>query len=147
MATDGTALPGSDVRDRKSALIGNGIIEVLAGVFLFVPPFVSAPTPPNARMTILVPIISGAVAILFICCGLGSILCRRWGRALSLVLCWLWLIAGTHLALFMWYFLSRRPKSTDSLSDMDTAFTVSTVIITSMSCVSHTGHAGAFLQQ
>jgi hypothetical protein len=127
MASDETVQMASAIKDRRAALIGYGIVEVLAGIFVLMPSFVDAHTPPDARMAILIPLVSGAAGIPFICAGIGSILCRRWGRALSLVLSWIWLIVGTHQALFTCRLALRLSMREYPHSEMDTAFAFFTI--------------------
>ena len=53
----------------------------------------SAPVP-NFHMMIPVALIYGGMAVVFIWLGIGSIMARRWARALLLILTWVWLLIG-----------------------------------------------------
>ena len=60
----------------------------------------SAGAATNVRMMIPAVGFYAFLAVLFVVLGIGSILARRWARALTLVLAWMWL-AGGILALLM----------------------------------------------
>jgi hypothetical protein len=91
-------------RDRKTALIVFGIIEILFGAFclLMIPVMVAgmvmgvhnASGFPYSIVIINAVGSYGTVAVIFIWLGIGSILCRRWARALWLCLSACWLCAG-----------------------------------------------------
>jgi hypothetical protein len=101
-------------RDRSAALIAFGVVEILIGVFvgLMVPLMVVAvvasralgPSAPALDLKTALPsmVIYGAVAVLFIALGIGSIRARRWARALMLSLSWLWLITGLMSMVLLW---------------------------------------------
>ncbi|MGH7937503.1 MAG: hypothetical protein ACREFG_03280, partial [Chthoniobacterales bacterium] len=93
----------SQFKDRKGGLIFFGLVTILFGALagLFVPlmifaarmapPNPSTPAPPN-----MVPIaaVYGALAVILIWLGIGSIMARRWARALLAVWSWSWFAAG-----------------------------------------------------
>jgi len=93
-----------EYQDRKTGLIVFGILTALGGcmVALLVPlivlaQFVSVKTtqvPVNSRTMIPAAIFYGLLAASFIWLGIGSILTRRWARALLLILSWSWLAIG-----------------------------------------------------
>jgi hypothetical protein len=95
---------GNGHRDRKTALMVFGIIEVLFGAFclLMIPVMVAGlvmGTHNAGGIPYSVVILNavgsyGTVAVIFIWLGIGSILCRRWARALWLCLSACWLCAG-----------------------------------------------------
>jgi hypothetical protein len=95
---------GDGHRDRKTALIVFGIIEVLFGAFclLMIPIMVAglvmgshgASGFPYSVVILNAVGSYGTVAVVFIWLGIGSILCRRWARALWLCLTACWLCAG-----------------------------------------------------
>jgi hypothetical protein len=98
------------LKDRSVGLILFGILEVLIGGFwaLMVPMiFLSAtmPQPDGAtyglRMMIPAAAIYLLLAVGFVWIGIGSILARRWARALMLVISWLWLIMGITSTIFL----------------------------------------------
>jgi MFS family permease len=77
-------------RDRRRGLIGFGILEIalgglsllsLAGLFL-------------ARVMSFAVVVYGLGGAALIWLGIGSILCRRWARALLLIGSWSWLVGG-----------------------------------------------------
>lgn len=101
-------IQSSDFKDRKTALVVFGILQIiLGGLCALLVPFMiigmlasaflddtSAPQMQTGAM------ISGLLfyvlaAAWFISMGIGSIKTRRWARALILVSAWLWLICGT----------------------------------------------------
>jgi hypothetical protein len=47
----------------------------------------------------------GIVAITLLCLGIGSIMARKWARALMLIFSWLWLVVGGFFVLFFSIFL------------------------------------------
>ena len=93
-----------DFKDRRVGLIVFGILVILLGCLcaLLVPLMLagqafSAKQTGGAvsyRMIIPAVIIYGGMAVVFIWLGIGSVLCRRWARALLLVLSWCWLVVG-----------------------------------------------------
>jgi hypothetical protein len=50
--------------------------------------------PTDTRTTIWVVVFYSAIAALFLSLGIGSMNCRRWARALTLILAWVWLGSG-----------------------------------------------------
>ena len=91
-------------KDRSLGLVLFGIVAILiGGVCVLLVPCVllSATAAPaggaaaNFRMMIPAVAFYALLAAAFIWIGIGSILARRWARALMLVLSWLWLICGT----------------------------------------------------
>ncbi|MEZ6047561.1 MAG: hypothetical protein R3C11_18665 [Planctomycetaceae bacterium] len=101
---DDQNLTGSPLfKDRKSGLIIFGILQILMGLFcaMLIPLILlsQSVTPAgnsstNVRM--LVPALGmySILAVLLVWLGTGSILARRWARALTLVLAWTWLVIG-----------------------------------------------------
>jgi MFS family permease len=96
--------PAVEFKDRRGGMIGFGIVMIIAGCVcaLFVPLMLlgqalaarTAGTAP-AYFTILPAVVLYAVlAVAFVWLGIGSILVRRWARALSLIVGWLWLVSG-----------------------------------------------------
>jgi hypothetical protein len=96
--------PLNPYKDRSGALIGFGILEIIlgCGCLLMILLMVlglsmasqTADGGPGARMAIPMVGIYGAVAGVFVWLGIGSIMRRRWARALSLILSWSWLGVG-----------------------------------------------------
>ena len=89
-------------RDRSLGLALFGTLQLLiAGFFALMVPFfvlLLMPQPAQAQPhpQVVVPfLISYAtLAAAFATLGVGSILARRWARALTLILSWLWLVTG-----------------------------------------------------
>jgi hypothetical protein len=104
-------------KDRKAGLIFFGILTLLIGLIdlLFVPlmllaPKLAASQPNSASAPAAHQVFFSAgtgllLAIVFIWLGIGSILTRRWARALILIGAWAWLIIGIFSLgwlIFMW---------------------------------------------
>jgi hypothetical protein len=95
-------------KDRRGGLIAFGILQIILGLIcaLIVPFMVlgtrmSAGVSPNAsvpqpdtRMMIPMLLFYLLLAVWLIWMGIGSVMARRWARALVLVVSWLWLIVG-----------------------------------------------------
>jgi MFS family permease len=113
-----------EYQDRKTGLIVFGILTMLGGciVALMVPlivwaQFVSAKTthmPVNSRAMIPVAIFYGLLAVSFIWLGIGSILTRRWARALLLILSWSWLAIGIVSMIYLAFLLPQIMAVLDS---------------------------------
>ncbi|MGA2553793.1 MAG: hypothetical protein ABSF20_03310 [Smithella sp.] len=118
METHEEAVQYPDFRDRKTGLVVCGILEIILGVLcaLMALDFIVSPTlHNNAARSINAGTIAraGFPAILFIWTGIGSIKTRRWARALSLVLSWIWFLAGVGCLILMLVFM---PNTQDQLS-------------------------------
>jgi hypothetical protein len=92
-----------EFRDRKTGLVIFGILTIALGALcaLFVPLMffgqamsAKAGAPQNAQTIIPAVMIYGALAVVLVWLGIGSIMARRWARALLLVLSWSWLVVG-----------------------------------------------------
>jgi hypothetical protein len=107
MTMDGNAMGIADFKDRKTGLVVFGIIEIMFGVFfaLMVPLMLlsllvttaqngSSAPPPHGSMMVPSLLFYVLLAVWFIWMGIGSVMARRWARALLLVTSWLWLISG-----------------------------------------------------
>jgi hypothetical protein len=104
MMSESPTLPQVEYQDRKAYLIAFGILTMLMGCImaLFVPliiwaQFVSAKVthvPPSSQSIIPAAIFCCLFAVNFIWLGIGSILTRRWARALLLIFSWSWLAIG-----------------------------------------------------
>ena len=93
----------SGFKDRKAGLVVFGILTVLMGGFcaLMVPLMLFGQamatkqgSPMGAHTILPAAMMYGGIAVLFIWLGIGSIMARRWARALLLVLSWSWLVIG-----------------------------------------------------
>lgn len=113
LPTSTSSMP--DFKDRRVGLIIFGVLVILLGCLcaLFVPlmfvgqTFTAKQTgvAVNYRMIIPAVMIYGGMAVAFIWLGIGSTLCRRWARALLLVLSWCWLIVGIMSMVMMAFML------------------------------------------
>ncbi len=87
--------------DRSVGLIVFGLLEVLLGLLacMMAPMMLVAamiPQPGAPPMMSLMPavVIYLVAGVVFIWLGVGSVLARRWARALWLVIGWMWLVVG-----------------------------------------------------
>lgn len=96
------AIPGG-YKDRSVGLTVFGVLEILiGGVTALMIPFMAlsvAMSPAgggagNVRMMIPGMVMYGLAAVVFVWLDVGSILARRWARALMLVLSSMWLVVG-----------------------------------------------------
>ena len=97
-------LPTIEFKDRRGGLIGFGILVIFIGCIcalfvplMFVSQALSAKTTggePNYRIIIPGALTYTGIAIAYIWLGIGSILTRRWARALLLIVGWVWLLTG-----------------------------------------------------
>jgi len=99
-------LPTLDHRDRRAGLILFGIALIVIGAIsallavmllagpLALPGAVAGAGPPPARALVPGVVTYGALAVMFVWLGAGSILTRRWAPPLILTTAWLWLISG-----------------------------------------------------
>ncbi len=96
--------PVPDFKDRRTGLLVFGILDILLGVLcvLLVGLMVlgqamvsrTAATALSTRMLLPGMLFYLALAAAFVWLGIGSIRCRRWARALALILAWSWLCVG-----------------------------------------------------
>ena len=118
METHEEAVQYPDFRDRKTGLVVCGILEIIIGVLcalMALDLIVSAALHNNSARPINAGTIAraGLPAVLFIWTGIGSIKTCRWARALSLVLSWIWFLAGVGCLILMLVFM---PNTQDQLS-------------------------------
>ena len=90
-------------KNRFGGLIAFGIVLILLGCVcaLFVPLIIWAQnaaqkmnTSANGLIMLFAVLLYGGLAAALIWLGIGSILARRWARALILILAWFWLLIG-----------------------------------------------------
>jgi hypothetical protein len=140
--------PSSPYTDRSTGLMIFGVIQIILGLLaaLFVPlmalgAFLSHLTPGAGKMRpgqfIGVVGIYGAIAVVFLCLGIGSVQTKRWARALTLVTSWYWLIAGALMTVLLTAVLPvmmqrmlRVQQSATSGPGLDTSTGVVAIILT-----------------
>ena len=93
-----------EFKDRRTGLIIAGILQILMGALCaLVIPLMIFGQVMSARMNggeaqyrMIAPVVAvyAIMAAVFIVLGIGSIRCRRWARAFSLILGWSWLVMG-----------------------------------------------------
>lgn len=98
-------------KDRSTGLIIFGILTILlgalAGLMVLLMLLGQAMTPrtengqPPFSQILFVVALYGALAIALIWLGIGSIMARRWARALLLIFSWSWLIMGIFVLILM----------------------------------------------
>jgi hypothetical protein len=96
--------PSPSYKNRSTGLTVFGIFTLLLGGLcgLFVPLMLvgqmaaARANPPQANFAMMLPgiILYGGLAVALVWLGIGSILARRWARALLLIFSWSWLITG-----------------------------------------------------
>lgn len=93
----------TDFKDRKTGLVIFGILTTLMGgvCALFVPLMffgqamsAKTGTPQNTQVIIPAIVMYGALALVLVWLGIGSMMAQRWARALLLIFSWSWLIIG-----------------------------------------------------
>jgi hypothetical protein len=97
-------IPPPKIKDRRTSLIVFGILQILLGclcvlltaAMVFGQAMVARTTgnPMDIRLLLPVLVIYCGLAAVFVSLGVGSMKCRRWARALTLVLAWPWLCTG-----------------------------------------------------
>ena len=110
--------PPPAYKERSTGLVVFGILTLLFGCLagLFVPLMLfgqmmaaKAPNAPPANPAglLLVMAMYGTLAVTLIWLGIGSIMKRRWARALLLIFSWSWLIMGVFMTAFMPFVMSQ----------------------------------------
>lgn len=104
-------------KDRSTGLIVFGILTILMGcaAVLTVPLLIfgqvafarSTGQPPSFETVLPVVAIYGPIATVLIWLGIGSIMARRWARALLLIFSWSWLGMGILMTISMMFFLPK----------------------------------------
>jgi hypothetical protein len=112
-----STLPPAPYKDRSPGLIIFGILTILLGGMAGLLVLMSlAGQAMSARTTgaappvsAILPVISiyGAMAVALVWLGIGSIMARRWARALLLIFSWSWLIMGVVMVIFMALFMPK----------------------------------------
>jgi hypothetical protein len=103
-----------DFKDRKTGLVVFGILEIILGgfctlmtlVMIISSAFIKSSAAPTSVSMILPGILLYALLAVWLNrMGIGSIMARRWARALLLVVSWLWLISGISGLILMLMFM------------------------------------------
>lgn len=93
-----------------------GILTIMlgcvAGLFVLLTSFQAAyggARNTGLRFSDMLPVISayGTIAVTLVWLGIGSIMARRWARALLLIFSWVWLIMGVAMICFMAFLMPR----------------------------------------
>ncbi|OHB79899.1 MAG: hypothetical protein A2V98_19445 [Planctomycetes bacterium RBG_16_64_12] len=115
MNEQGQTPPSVQFKDRTVGLVVFGVLQILIGAFcaLAIPLMLlslwlgqaGGAAAVNART--MIPVIAqyALAAVIAVWLGIGSILARRWARALTLVLAWIGLICGVLGLLFFFVFM------------------------------------------
>jgi len=99
------AMPPAGFKDRRTGLMVFGILVIVLGCLLaLMTPLmllgqlmagrVPGVEPTPLRFLLPAVFMYLVLAVTFIWLGIGSAMCRRWARALLLILSWLWLVGG-----------------------------------------------------
>ncbi len=113
MSEQGQTVP-PELKDRSAGLVLFGILQIAIGVLssCMIPMTLlsfamgqagGTPVEPRVALPAMVPYALAAVAGIWL--GIGSIRARRWARALTLVLAWIWLVCGVVGSLFFVLFM------------------------------------------
>ena len=95
--------PATEFKDRKVGLVIFGLATVFIGVCcaLLVPLMIvgsklaaNSPSPPPPTNLLPIAVLYGALAVVLVWLGVGSIMTWRWARALLVIWSWSWLIMG-----------------------------------------------------
>jgi hypothetical protein len=114
----------AEYRDRRTGLIVFGILTALMGgvLLLFVPLIILAQSAAASKTAVTSPpqtvipgaIFCGLLAVVFVWLGIGSMLCRRWARAILLIFSWTWLVMGIVGLIYLVVFLPRIMAAVDA---------------------------------
>ena len=135
--------PPPPYKDRRGWLIVFGVVEILIGclMLLMIAAVVfgmrhlpeTTPASPVMSTTAIVTIavaFYGALAVLFVSVGIGSIQARRWARLTMLIVSWIWLaqgVLGTAMMAFMVPMImenARQQSRTPMPAEFDSVFRV-----------------------
>jgi len=111
-------------RDRHTGLMLFGILEILlgalcllmAGLMVVGQVMLERRTGAPASMQMLIPgmLFYAGIAVAMVWLGIGSVQCRRWARALVLILAWVWLGAGVLMVPMMAWLMPRIMASAEA---------------------------------
>jgi hypothetical protein len=135
---ESTPLP-RPFKDRSAGLIIFGILTILlgclAGLFVLLMlagQAVSARTTgASAPFSTILPgiFIYAALAVALVWLGIGSIMARRWARALLLIFSWSWLVMGLFVVVVMAFFMPKMMANMSSGGTTDHPAMTSSMII------------------
>jgi hypothetical protein len=100
----------TEFRDKKGMLVFLGILQLLLGalctlivILVITGIIINVVRDSNFQVKSAIPAIAMYIcaAIWFVWMGIGSIMARRWARALILIVSWIWLIVGTTTLIYM----------------------------------------------
>ncbi len=114
---ESTPPPMMPFKDRSAGLIVFGILTILLGclaglliLLMLVGQLASARiTGTSAPFSTTLPavFVYGVLAVALVWLGIGSVMARRWARALLLIFSWTWLIMGVFVLVFMAIFMPK----------------------------------------
>jgi hypothetical protein len=121
------ATPAPAFKNRSTGLTVFGILTIVFGsitglmVLISLLGLAMAASNPNLRQTsmsafVLSVFLYGGLAAALIWLGIGSIMARRWARALILIFSWAWLVMGVFMVFFMGYFM---PKAWENMPSVN----------------------------
>ena len=108
MAESTSAVSALEYKDRRPGLIGFGILATVVGglcalialILLLTSTMMSSEIGLDWRTSAMGIAVYCIFALTLIWLGIGSMLCRRWARALMVILSWSWLLAGVLMLCF-----------------------------------------------
>jgi len=126
-------------KDRSVGLIIFGILTILlgglAGLFVLLMLAGQAAsartTGASAPLSTILPVISiyGILAVALVWLGIGSIMARRWARALLLIFSWSWLGMGLFVVVIMAFFMPKILANVSSSGTTDHPAMTSSIIV------------------
>ncbi len=109
--------PSAPYKDRSIGLTIFGILTIIMGCFiaLFIPLGIfgqataarTGQVPFNSHMVLSIVGIYGTLAVTLVWLGIGSIMARRWARALLLIFSWAWLLMGVGGCFFIVFLMPK----------------------------------------
>jgi hypothetical protein len=146
--TDGVVpvVPPPPYKNRRGWLVAFGVFEILIGCVLLaliaismyglrrVPENPAAPVSVAATMA-MVAVMYGAMAVLFVSVGIGSIQAKRWARITMLVVGWCWLAIGVMTTAMMALMLpmimenAKQQAKSPMPAGFDTGFRVGMLVV------------------
>ena len=125
-------------KDRSAGLIIFGILTILLGglagllvLVMLVGQAASARTAgASVPLSAILPAISiyGVLAVALVWLGIGSIMARRWARALLLIFSWSWLGMGLYVVVIMAFFMPKILSGASSGSDTHPGLPASAIV-------------------